>query len=83
MKTLTYTNVIFRMAIIRSLLRISFFLIYFLTSTVGFTQDKVLNVGVVTGCFDPGWGQFANSILAEARVLLKLIINWFCKSKIC
>ncbi len=43
----------------------------YLFSMAGLSQDRVVNIGVLTTCPDPGWSQFANAILDEARVLLK------------
>ncbi|MEM9338056.1 MAG: TolC family protein [Bacteroidota bacterium] len=43
----------------------------FLLVIKGYTQKKVVNIGIVTTCEEESWPQFANAILNEARLLLK------------
>ena len=50
--------------------RIQLTFIISMVSFMAFSQDRVVNIGVVTDCPNPNAQQFANLILNEARLLL-------------
>jgi len=71
MKNLTLTRISRRILASGFIRRLHIFILSMLLSVAGFSQDKSVNVGIVTRCPEQSWVQYAEAILEEARLLLK------------